>query len=895
MSRCRLGNGPAAMAVVAVAGVCTAALGPSSSAAAVYNLRLTTDNGPDFTDIRSLVQSVVAKCRSPEEQCIAIWSMARNSRRQASAQTESGRTLWDPILQYNSYGALNCGIVSSLNVSCWRQLGFQTRYVQLGDHTVSEVSWDDGKTWHMFDSSMSFFCYNHEGQIASCAEIQKSHACELSGGKHEPGHYYLYHGAPQCVTHLGADGWRKAGDGPVEFERTLKNGADSYIDGFDVQGETHVRFGQRYSLGLLPGQTYTRYWQPLDTVPAYAGVYRADECYRPAGQTDPSDRNAFGNIRGNGIWNFEPDLADPACRELFYDDEGVELRGKGDVGPRLRPARVGNVASVVFKVAAANVITSLRIHGEALRGADADRLRVLVSANAGITWQQVWASSDVGPHQIEVRLRDEVAGVTECLVKFEMMAAENRLDVGLESLKITTVTQVNRRTLPRLTLGSNRVRLAMDKQAETMTHWPWLAAGDPRPSTYEEHSVHRVDIMHEYFDKATLGPARDDELGYVTWRIRVPTDLVGVSCGVATTKKSPQSYVATAVSFDGERFVEYYRNARAGQPFEDLQIRDFGREEIPHGAREVFLRCSFETPDGAATYAMPGIQDVLIRVMHQPRSDRFRPVEIKYEWIEHRETGDVARSHTEIVQALPHEYVINTAGYRDPTMVSVRMRLVDAPVGERAPKSGYSDGEDVGDDFERVAVRYTWGRNLAAGQPYVASRSSSSSAGNTDSDGVELTNHKIMAPTELTNQAAVQAATAFWASGEPVEFVVDLGERQDVAGARVSSHQPNERYCHPETVHVDVSADGITWRNAGVIKHAAIWHPPIDFEPWEHNDDPDFAALPAGGRLAYTFPLVFEEQRSARFIRFVCAPFEGRGMGLSELEAFDAAAIAPAK
>jgi len=87
---------------------------------------------------------------------------------------------------------MNRGVISGLNIACWLRLGYQARYIQLGDHTVSEVSWDDGRTRHLFDSSMSFFCYDHAGAVASCRQIKESHACALSGGKSEPGHYYLY-------------------------------------------------------------------------------------------------------------------------------------------------------------------------------------------------------------------------------------------------------------------------------------------------------------------------------------------------------------------------------------------------------------------------------------------------------------------------------------------------------------------------------------------------------------------------------------------------------------------------------------------------------------------------------------------------------------------------------
>ena len=154
--------------------------------AQVFNLHLVTDNQPDYTDFDSFVDSSTKAWQTPEEKAIAVWRWGRRSRHQLSCSREGAKYIMDPILNYNSYGALNCGIISGLNLCSWLKLGYQARYVQLGDHTVSQVSWDAGKTWHLFDSSMSFFCYNHEGQIASCQEIKEAHGCELSGGKVEP-------------------------------------------------------------------------------------------------------------------------------------------------------------------------------------------------------------------------------------------------------------------------------------------------------------------------------------------------------------------------------------------------------------------------------------------------------------------------------------------------------------------------------------------------------------------------------------------------------------------------------------------------------------------------------------------------------------------------------------
>lgn len=69
---------------------------------AVYNLHLTTDNGPDYTDIGSFVGSVTEGAATPQEKCIAVWRWGQRSRRQTSCATDDGRLIWDPILHYNS-------------------------------------------------------------------------------------------------------------------------------------------------------------------------------------------------------------------------------------------------------------------------------------------------------------------------------------------------------------------------------------------------------------------------------------------------------------------------------------------------------------------------------------------------------------------------------------------------------------------------------------------------------------------------------------------------------------------------------------------------------------------------------------------------------------------------
>ncbi|OHB65338.1 MAG: hypothetical protein A2Y77_15915 [Planctomycetes bacterium RBG_13_62_9] len=858
-----------------------------SAEAAVYNLHLVTDNVPDYTSLESLVQSSTGQWQTPQDKSIAVWRWGRRSRRQTSCATEDGRYILDPVLHYNSYGAMNCGIISLLNIASWRQLGYQGRYIQLGDHTVSEVSWDSGRTWHLFDSSMSVFCFNHAGEVASCREIQESHACELSGGKSEPGHYYLYHYARPCGSHPGPTGWRCAADQPVEYNRTLEAGASSYTDGFSVDEYCQAaRWGQRYTLNLRSYESYTRYWEPLDDVQRKGDNSANDPAYfRPMTDgSDPDDQHGLNNLRGNGRWLFQPDLSVSDCRRVFYRDEGVTLRAEDGAGPNLHPTQAGSSAWVIFKVYAANVITSMRIEADGTRGGDTDLLRILVSRDAGLNWNPVWVCGSTGPQTARVALRDEVAGVTQCLIKIAMQAARSQGDVGLDALRVTTITQVNRLTLPKLTLGVNQVLLRADDQVETTELWPALHAGAYRRTVAAEDSVYS-DKQPDGMYKATLGAGVDGRECSVTWRLEVPTDITGVTYAAVSTNRSPRSYVSLRHSWDGSQFRTFHLNRDGDFPFDEQVLCTLAGSEVPAAARQAYFRGVFFCTSGAGTYNMPGIQDLLMRVAHKPRDAAFEPIEVTYCWTEHREDGDVTRTHTELVRSLPHRYAIHIAGRRDPTLHWVRINFQGHGPESASQRYGYSDGADVGTSWERPKVTYRWDEPLAVGKPYTASRASNSSSGNPDG-GRELTNGIVIAPTDQATGKNVQEATAFWEAGEPTTFVVDLERECQVAGVCVSTHQPNGRFCHPAGIEVAVSRDAHEWLAGGMIRQDDLWNPPGDYEAWEHDDDPQYAALPAGGRLAYSFPLAFQTPVTGRYVRLICTPVQDRGMGLSELAVF---------
>jgi hypothetical protein len=476
----------------------------------------------------------------------------------------------------------------------------------------------------------------------------------------------------------------------------------------------------------------------------------------------------------------------------------------------------------------------------------------------------------------EIDLMPLVAGATEYLVRVHLSGP----GAGLESIVIQTITQINRASLPRLVRGPNRVQLTLGPQVETIQFQPSIVAGNHGLTVTEESSI---DIeKNTGFYKPVLRPALNNAPCHVTWKIETPTPIIDLDYGGTVCVKTARDRVTLLHSWDGQTFTADYEKTDGSEPF-DLMINRTVTD-VPPETHEAFLRYEFATQQYARSYSGPGIQMVRMTVHHEPRVKGFTPIEITYCWVEHRQDGDVERRHTERVDSSAQEYTVNVGGFRDPTMKWVRLNLKGSAPPEEPVVYGYSDGKDASPNTRPDRVLYHWGTNLAQNCRYTLT--GAQNVKNPDA-GCDLTDGIIAPPDEYVSEKYMPTNVMFEKDSTPV-VTIDLGTAQSIAAVRIHAGQePGFHLAYPAKITVEASLDSKNFTPVGQTEHNQVFNPPSNFQPWEKEDSQKYAGLPAGGRLAYTYRVIFARSVGARYLRMTCTPQKGWGLLLSEIQAVD--------
>ncbi|MCH5374912.1 MAG: hypothetical protein JJ992_13130, partial [Planctomycetes bacterium] len=473
------------------------------SGAQVCNIKVVTDANPDYTDMDSMLHSITAPWPKTADKCWALFYWNHIARRQTSPMLLHGHELTDPIRQFNDYGYMMCSTIAGANCALWHRLGLPVRFWDISLHTVSECFYDD--QWHMYDNSLSAIYTRCDGvTIAGVEEIGQEGACAASDGRREPGHIAKYH----CLCATSANGFLTGAD-------TFRDLAQEYrcFHPGGLKNRWYYRnwdWGHRYILNLRENEVYTRYYHSLGDGPEY---------FVPNRGKDPEAINRRYHLRGNGIWEFHPQLTAENWRQTVHKAVNVE-----PASPRgLRPARVGEPAEIIYKVASANVMTSLTISAQLRRHDHADSAEIAVSVDNGSTWQDVWKAESTGTCPVELSLIEPVGGAYETLVRIKLTADASPDHAVLEECQLRTVTMLNSKTQPSLRLGRNTVFVGTGDPSDSIVLWPDLQGDAYKSYVVDEHNIATAERHPGY--QGVMYADQPDEEAWVVFRVDAPTDI----------------------------------------------------------------------------------------------------------------------------------------------------------------------------------------------------------------------------------------------------------------------------------------------------------------------------------------------------------------------------------
>ncbi len=773
----------------------------------VYNLKVVTDASPDYTDMDSLVHSITSNWKTDAEKCWALFYWNHIARRQTNPMILHGMAETDPIMQFNDYGYTMCSTISGINCSIWQYMGYKVKYYDVSMHTVPEVFYD-GK-YHMYDNSLSCIYTLCDGRtIAPLEEIGKTMGCVASAEKEEPGHIAKYH----ALNGTSPNGYIEGADtnrdlphmGEVCFKPEYLKFRSYYND---------AERGHRYILNLRDGEVYDRrYLHPDELKKNASGEPTGDPAnFVPNGQAkdgsnrDPEGKNPRYKIRGNGIRTW----TNPRPMNTVGDES-------------------------IYKVEGANVITSLKVDGQAAS--------LAVSTDNGTNWRTVNAPP--------IQLIDEVNGSYEVLVKVKQP----------KDIKFETITQINGKTQPRLNLGKNVVYVGAGDQTESIVLWPELQNDKYKPLAVETKNI-KTDEKHEGWH-GVMKPAEKGE-GYVVFKIDAPQEIVKITQTARMQVKAAKAEVRFEHSFDGGKtWTKSYSFNDNTPPFDD--IHDQVTTNVPPGTKSVLFKYIL---NNAALYS------VRMEANHKVPGGNISPVEVTFNWSERQpDYSLVKRSHTQLVEKLPATYTIDVGGADHPIVDS----LVISPKGARTGlKYGYSDGKDVGGE-KWIGRWVTYGKNLAEAKPYTVSEKPSPNTWDAgDPDGKKLTDGVV--GSNYSGGTTYKEGPLYDKTSP--QIVVDLGTPAKAAAFRIHIHgypfQDALKAQVKDECEVLVSNDNKDFKSVGKFDFNLRWKDlPVNFM-W-----PDEETLGA-----YNHLLALKQPIEARYVKF--AVKSSRKMVISEVQVLD--------
>ncbi len=391
---------------------------------------------------------------SPQENCVL-------GREADTSKGHEDLIVYDAARARFSYGYGLCGTVHAWNEPYWKAAGFNARRRAFPGHVNSEIFYGDA--WHAFDTDMAGLLFRKDGIVAGYEDIIADPSLVDSTKPPLPHYPFAWPSDFQGMK----KGWQEVAKSPDKWFRM-------YNGGYEAQpGIVNLRKGETFTRWFDPdhwgGPTKRRFWQRMQ-----GGPFR-DWTFANNGEPrhDGKDHNARGNASYcNGEFVWEPDVAN--------------LKNQGPVGTfeitfdHFSPYVVGGDPADD-----ANPMTGRATNGFVVEGKFTRTPRLDISVNQGQTWQPVDAKL------LPLDLTEHVKGRYGWKIRLSWFTASGQaLPRYIESLKFTTITQINQAMYPRLKPGGSEVTyVAANRGAVAI--FPNFALPEHEVEAFE-HVVHRT-------------------------------------------------------------------------------------------------------------------------------------------------------------------------------------------------------------------------------------------------------------------------------------------------------------------------------------------------------------------------------------------------------------------
>ncbi|MCK4298078.1 MAG: hypothetical protein KAX80_01020 [Planctomycetes bacterium] len=615
----------------------------------VSNVKVVSDKVEDVSSIEAWKASFIKPGMTDREKGLAVWETCVKFRHQENPPREflqASGTVQDPIKTFNVYGYGMCSCVSSNVEALARAAGLKARGRIISHHSVPEVWWDGD--WHLLDASLICYFLDEGGDIASVDEIMASLAewykehPELksndAGLRQFTRNWGWKKGPPMLAASefYSQNGWLPAGT--HGWYSTMQE-YDGSANGIYEYGYSQ---GYRVNVQLREGEVITRNWSNKGLHVNMDLDGNVPGCLtRVVGEGDLGYAPKYGDIApgriGNGTHVYGVPLASGAARAGALRYENLASTADDQQGPALH-VKSGEQSGVLeLRMPSSYVYLGGSMSGTFVVG-EGGGLRVFLSRNNGLDWQEIFAKTDPGRSEQTIDLKPLVYRLYDYRLKFELTGE----GTGLDALKIEHDIQNSQRALPALGAGENTITFSAAPASEgTIT-----IEGRTTPQTKGNQLVAlEFHPTFEGVESMEHGILMTGGKGWVTFPIETPGDMVRLRLGTHYRARDARDGWDYLVSFDDGKTWE--KVGRAAGPFPgNGEYVTF--EDVPEGTRKALVR--FQGTQRNTTLIM----DLRIDADYLEPAGGFRPVRVTYVW----EEGGVEKQHEHMATKPQETYTI---------------------------------------------------------------------------------------------------------------------------------------------------------------------------------------------------------------------------------------------